>query len=441
MKIKSLALVAAAAVVSAGAAQAADLNKPAKVAVDYVKVCDAYGAGFFYIPGSDTCLQISGYARATFVAGSSRDLSTYTSPAGVHNPYYLGLGTARGSNDFSTGIEAQVGFDARTNTSFGLLRSYIQADIDYGSNSAGKTSVDLERAFVQWGGLTAGRIETNFAFFQGYNDELFFSELAPDYQVNALSYTFAFGNGVTATIGIEDSASASSYGGLGTRINSNSFGYQGNKVPDIVANLNVTQAWGAAQISAAAHNVYGAGNGVNVNRWGYAVLAGVWFNVPTFGAGDMIGFQGMYTQGATGYTTAGEQPFQVTGYGGTGDLGTDATVNATTGSVKLGTAWNAYASFVHNFTPTVSLAIGGGFQGATNNLGTGTATLTSVPGDKLSYTLGAIGGTVFWTPVKGLSINTSLEYENIAFSSTTKSDLALRNGDAWIVGLRVKRSF
>jgi len=440
MKIKSLALVAAAAVVSAGAAQAADLNKPAKVAVDYVKVCDAYGAGFFYIPGSDTCLQISGYVRATFVAGSGRNLST--APATVANPngtpYYLGLSSARAANTFQSGIEAQVGFDARTNTSFGLLRSYIQADIDYGSNSAGKTSIDLERAFVQWGGLTAGRIESNFNFFQGYNDELFFSEIGPDYQVNALSYTFSFGNGVTATIGIEDSSSASSYGGLGTRVGSNTFAYQGDKVPDVVGNINVTQAWGSAQFSAAGHQVYGVSAGgvpvVNVNKYGYALLAGVWFNVPTFGAGDMIGFQGMYTSGATGYTTAGEVPFQVTGLGGTGPLGTDATVLAN-GNVKLGTAWNLYSSFVHNFTPTLSFALGGGFQGATNyTSGVGIS-------DKVSYTLGTIGGTLFWTPVKGLTINTSVEYEDITFNGTAKGDLALRNGDAWIVGVRFKRSF
>jgi len=29
--------------------------------VDYVRVCDAYGSGFFYIPGTETCLRISGY--------------------------------------------------------------------------------------------------------------------------------------------------------------------------------------------------------------------------------------------------------------------------------------------------------------------------------------------------------------------------------------------
>ena len=62
-KIKSLVLGSAAGLVAIGGAQAADLPVKAK-AVEYVKVCSLYGAGFYYIPGTDTCLRIGGYARA-----------------------------------------------------------------------------------------------------------------------------------------------------------------------------------------------------------------------------------------------------------------------------------------------------------------------------------------------------------------------------------------
>ncbi|TPQ52167.1 porin, partial [Prosthecomicrobium hirschii] len=67
MKFK-LATMAAAMFAATGAASAADLGRPAPAAVDYVKVCDAYGAGFFYIPGSQTCLKIGGYVRAEYRA-------------------------------------------------------------------------------------------------------------------------------------------------------------------------------------------------------------------------------------------------------------------------------------------------------------------------------------------------------------------------------------
>jgi hypothetical protein len=32
-------------------------------AVEYVRICSLYGAGFFYIPGTDTCIKLGGYLR------------------------------------------------------------------------------------------------------------------------------------------------------------------------------------------------------------------------------------------------------------------------------------------------------------------------------------------------------------------------------------------
>ena len=61
MKIRTLLLSSAAAFAVVGGAQAADLSVAEPV--DYVKVCDAFGAGYWYIPGSDTCLKIGGHAR------------------------------------------------------------------------------------------------------------------------------------------------------------------------------------------------------------------------------------------------------------------------------------------------------------------------------------------------------------------------------------------
>src|ERR1700739_3266005 len=60
--VKSLVLGSAAALLAMGGAQAADLPVKAK-AVEYVRVCSLYGAGFFYIPGTDTCIKLGGYLR------------------------------------------------------------------------------------------------------------------------------------------------------------------------------------------------------------------------------------------------------------------------------------------------------------------------------------------------------------------------------------------
>ena len=60
--VKSLLLGSAAGVVAVAGAQAADLPVKAK-AVEYVKICSLYGAGFYYIPGTDICMKVGGYIR------------------------------------------------------------------------------------------------------------------------------------------------------------------------------------------------------------------------------------------------------------------------------------------------------------------------------------------------------------------------------------------
>ena len=48
--------------VAATGAQAANgLEKSSPV--QYVKICSLHGDGFYYIPGTDTCLKMGGYVR------------------------------------------------------------------------------------------------------------------------------------------------------------------------------------------------------------------------------------------------------------------------------------------------------------------------------------------------------------------------------------------
>ena len=70
---RTLILGSAAGLIAISGAQAADLPVKAK-AVEYVRICSLYGAGFFYIPGTDTCIKIGGYLRAdvTFNGGCPR---------------------------------------------------------------------------------------------------------------------------------------------------------------------------------------------------------------------------------------------------------------------------------------------------------------------------------------------------------------------------------
>ena len=79
--VKSLILGSAAGLIAMSGAQAADLPVKAK-AVEYVRICSLYGAGFFYIPGTDTCIKLGGYVRidTTFNGG------VYDRPPGTVTP-------------------------------------------------------------------------------------------------------------------------------------------------------------------------------------------------------------------------------------------------------------------------------------------------------------------------------------------------------------------
>jgi len=104
MKIKTLLLGTAAAFAVAGGAQAADLAVAVEP-IDYVKVCDAYGAGFYYIPGTDTCLKIAGDAK-------------------LDVKIYGGDGAPEDNWSFET--EGNVAFHANTMSDMGLVTTFIQ---------------------------------------------------------------------------------------------------------------------------------------------------------------------------------------------------------------------------------------------------------------------------------------------------------------------------
>jgi hypothetical protein len=89
--LRSVVLGSSASVLAICSATAADLPVKAK-AVEYVRVCSLYGAGFWYIPGTDTCIQIGGYLRAdTTFNGSAHGLPAYSGDLGQRNRYFDNL--------------------------------------------------------------------------------------------------------------------------------------------------------------------------------------------------------------------------------------------------------------------------------------------------------------------------------------------------------------
>src|ERR1700710_3317157 len=87
MTARNLILGSVAVLLSAGGAQASDLPVKAK-AVEYVRICSLYGAGFWFIPGTDTCIKLGGYLRVdTTFNGGTQGAPAWNGDLGQQNRY------------------------------------------------------------------------------------------------------------------------------------------------------------------------------------------------------------------------------------------------------------------------------------------------------------------------------------------------------------------
>src|SRR3954464_855129 len=127
--IKSLVLGSAAGLIAMSGAQAADLPVKAK-AVEYVRICSLYGAGFYYIPGTDTCIKIGGYVHAELQINGN----------GVTNgPNWNGApGQAnRLRHQYQFRSREDLNIDTRTATEYGVVRTFFDATFTWSSNLQG----------------------------------------------------------------------------------------------------------------------------------------------------------------------------------------------------------------------------------------------------------------------------------------------------------------
>ena len=120
--VKSLILGSAAGLVAMSGAQAADLPVKAK-AVEYVRICSLYGAGFYYIPGTDTCIKLGGYLRVDMYVNANSIGSGNTQ---VANNQPGGFGD-RFTNAFDWRSREDLNIDTRTATEYGVVRTFFDA--------------------------------------------------------------------------------------------------------------------------------------------------------------------------------------------------------------------------------------------------------------------------------------------------------------------------
>jgi hypothetical protein len=169
MNIKSLLIGSAAALAAVSGAHAADAIVAAEPEpLEYVRVCDAFGTGFFYIPGTETCLKFDGYIR--FQTDFGRDKS--------------------GTSDWDSFTRAQFEVDTRTDTELGALRGFIGFRGNADNGSASSSSVFVDQAFIELGGLKVGK------FYSWWDDGLSgeTDELSSNALFNSIRYTYDAGS-------------------------------------------------------------------------------------------------------------------------------------------------------------------------------------------------------------------------------------------------------
>jgi hypothetical protein len=457
--VKSLLLGSAAGLVAVAGAQAADLPVKAKP-VEYVKVCSIYGAGFFYIPGTDTCIKIGGWVRfeADFNAGTS------------HTHYYAGAGGRNNridTADLQTRSRFVTSFDIRTQTEYGTLRAYTRAGFQWTTNTDGIGTYYVERTFIQFAGFTVGRSQSYFDFYANvmyYTGYIGGPSSTGAAGTNVFAYTATFGNGFTGTLSIEDNTlrrnaiwdsatDALAVGGLPGPSTQVATGYDGRapgvnigdyaaqQFPDLVGALRVDQAWGSAQIAGAVHqvrsgyygnNVTGGQAGAPSDKWGYAAMAGIVVNLP-WAKGDQFWVEGVYTVGAPAYTgfNANGQYTNFQRFNGNNLAAgwvLDAVFGGAGSGLELTTVWSITAAIQHYWTPALRTSVFGSYNsvdynGAASTLicnnangpfrTVGGASGTAVTGCNPDINVWGVGTRTIWNPVPNLDIGVEVVYAKI----------------------------
>ena len=202
MNIKSLLLGSAAALAAFSGAHAADAIVAAEPEpMEYVRVCDAFGTGYFYIPGTETCLKVGGKVRFDSQYG---------------NAY------AMNSDGLYTNTRAEVNLQTASDSEWGAIKTNLLARFDYNprntSSTVGKypdaTRTRLMVGTIDFAGFTVGLQDSLYEQLLGYagnvnNDDVV--NYGPS-EVPQIAYTYKTGNGITAFVSLEDDGNNKSDG-------------------------------------------------------------------------------------------------------------------------------------------------------------------------------------------------------------------------------------
>src|SRR4030081_1936235 len=190
--------------------------------------------------------------------------------------------TRDNTNDFNYRVRGVTSWDVRQQTEYGTLRTYLRFGVENTTPAAsggGTTATAFwDRAFIQFAGFTVGRSQSFFDLFTcggaySYHNVRVSGDTGASGQ-NLWAYTAQFGNGFSGTLSLEDPATRKNgtvdvlatgfFGANGAVLLDSAFALNGSgaqppaapsqfgfRMPDVVVNARVDQAWGFAGVSAA----------------------------------------------------------------------------------------------------------------------------------------------------------------------------------------------
>ena len=385
MNIRGLLIGSVAAVTAVSGARAADaiiIAEPEPM--EYVRICDVYGAGFFYIPGTETCLKIGGYVR--YQMNYTNEAQFHVSPTATA----IGVGTPYNYRFWKLARFAP-NFDVRSETEWGTLRAYAEVEFDWvsgtwaeaddpfwlaggffaangGEFTGSMQSVNLVHAFIELqtgsGTLLVGKTDNPYARFFDYGDDggalegYYGGQI---YNSGEVSYTFDAGNGFSAVAALVEPGT-------------------GLFEPNIEAGAKFSQDWGSVGAIVGYDNPN--------NAWGVKGVARVSFDPVS------LGVHVMYSSSEAGV------------YGEVNPMSTGAT-----------SRWSVLAHATVQATEKVS--VNGHFQWYDRTISDGTPS-----------TWALMGGLTI-EPVTDLVIKPEVRYTRGVAS----------NPDLWEAALRVSRNF
>jgi len=372
MRTLQLSLLASVALMGGFAAQAADLPAKQAAPANYVLACPAMGAGFFTIPGSETCIAFSGYLRTRI------------------SDQVIGGTVTRVYAPFKADVTFRLNTDVRSNTEIGVVRGFARmTGVDVTSTTSTLTVADgstyLSLAYIQFSGLSVGLQDSYFlgsnstgatiiTTDDGGSGNLTASDAYTAGTTTSIGYSQSFVNGLSFGLALEDpevrhGRTSSSY-------------YGAAEIPDVVG--KATYVSGPLTLSAmgASHQNTGLTSG---SIMGYA---GQTYMKYTISPETQIFAQATYAYGAMSYL-------------GVKDLILVDHKDATLGGGSVADGYNLVGGIIQKFGPGNIQLVG--------SRGTATSDLvTSTAGVATMATQGEINYD--WSPVKNLKVIPAFAY-------------------------------